>query len=300
MKPKHAHCLAFPALILAGSIAAVITLTAPSASADTLNATVDLRVLSGNSGNDTTALSLYNDGGNVQRTFLNFDLSSYSGNSITSDATLTLVAGIYGNSLTGVSLGTANSAWTQAEINWFNQPSLTAIPGATNPSGTFGSGNVTWTIPWYMLEKMATAGSGYNNGLGITSGVGSTQHFQSTASGGPAPTLTFSAVTAASSTLTGTTGNWTNTANWAGSTVTEGINQTATINGGTAVNVTLDANRSVGSLSFSGADHTISSGAGQARPQRHLGRLWNRRLAGCIRADLHLHGERWPHHRLIG
>ena len=58
---------------------AVLTLTAPVASANTLNSTVDLRVLTGNPSNDTGALSLYNDGGNAQRIFLNFDLSSYSG-----------------------------------------------------------------------------------------------------------------------------------------------------------------------------------------------------------------------------
>ena len=239
--------------------------SAPAAFADTISPSVDLRVLSPNPNiNDSGALSLYNDGGNIQRSFLQFDLSGYSGKSITSDATLTLVAGIFGNSLTGVSIGTANSAWTQGgatPITWNNQPGITPIPGATNPNGTFGSGPVTWTIPWYMLEKMATNGSGYNNGLGITSGVSSTQHFQSTGSG-TAPTLTFSAATGAGSTWTGGNGNWTDTANWAGGTVAEGIGQAATINGGSAVDITMDANRSVGSLSFSGSDHTIS-GAGK-------------------------------------
>jgi autotransporter-associated beta strand protein len=156
-------------------------------------------------------------------------------------------------------LGTANSAWTQGGITWSNQPSLTPIAGATSPDGTFGSGPVTWTIPWYMVEKMATTGSGYNNGLGITSGVGSTQHFYSSAEAGTAndPKLEFSAAAGASGTWTGGDGSWTTT-NWVGSTVAEGIGQTATINGGTAVNITMDANRSVGSLSFSGANHTIS------------------------------------------
>ncbi len=250
-----------PLLRFISPIAAVLTLTAPAAFADTIVSSVDLRV--GTYGSDTSALSLYNDGGgNVQRTFLNFNLSSYSGNSVTTDATLTLNAGVYGDFLTGVSLGTANSAWTQAGITWSNQPGITAIAGATNPSGTFGSGPVTWTIPWYMLEKLATTGSGYNNGLGITSGSGSSQHFTSTAGGG-APALTFSAATGASSTWTGGNGNWTDTANWAGSTVAEGIDQTATIDGVTAVNATMDANRSVGALSFSGADHSISSGSGK-------------------------------------
>jgi len=245
------------------SLAALLTLAAPPAFADTVSSSADVRVISFDpNGNDPGALSLYNEssGTNTQRTFLNFNLSSYSGNSITTDATMTLTAGIFGNFLTGVSLGTANSAWTQAGITWSNQPGLTPIAGATNPNGTFGSGPVTWTIPWYMVEKMATTGSGYNHGLGITSGVGSTQHFQSTGSGGPAPTLSFSAAAGASGTWTGGDGNWTDPANWAGGTVAEGIGQAATIDGGTAVNITMDANRSVGSLSFSGGDHTLSSG----------------------------------------
>ena len=264
MKLKNTKHLSFPGLILAGSIAALIT--AQSASAVTIGSSVDLRVLSGNPGNDTTNLSLFNNGSNIQRTFLQFSgLSSYSGNSITTDATLTLRANAaYGSNLTGVSLGTADAAWNSGTINYANQPGLTAIAGATNPTnGSYGSVDVTWTIPWYMLEKMATTGSGYNNGLGITSGVGSNLHFNATGGGGPAPTLTFSAATGASSTLTGTSGNWTDTANWAGSTVAEGISQTATINGGTAVNITMDANRSVGALAFSGANHTISGGAGK-------------------------------------
>ena len=251
--------------ILAGSIAAL--LAAQSASADTLNSSVDLRLKSNdpNGLGDTGYLALYNNGGdNVQRTFLNFNLGSYSGNSVTTDAALTLRGDAsYGGNLTGVSLGTANSAWTQATMTWNNQPGLTAISGATDPNGNFGSGDVTWNIPWYMLEKLATVGSGYNNGLGITSGAGSSLHFQSTLGNGPAPTLTFSAATAASSTWTGGDGNWTDTANWAGTTMAQGIAQAATINGGTAVNITMDANRSVGSLSFSGADHTISSGSGK-------------------------------------
>ena len=263
MKPKINPRLLFSSTFIS-PIVAVLTLTAPAASADTLNSTVDLRVLSGNSGNDTGTLSLYNDGGNAQRIFLNFDLSIYSGNSITTDATLTLRGDAsYGGNLNGVNLGTANAAWNPGTINYSNQPGLTAIVGATNPNGNFGSVDVTWNIPWFMVEKLATTGSGYNNGLGITSGVGSSLHFKSTAGGGPAPALDFSAATAASSTWTGGDGIWTDTANWAGSTVAEGISQTATIIGGTAVNITLDANRSVGLLAFSGADHTISDGSGK-------------------------------------
>ena len=265
MKPISRFALCNPFLCSA-PLAAALTLGGASAFADTVYPSVDLRILNNGGSADSTTLSLYNDGGgNVQRSFLQFDLGSYSGKSITTDATLTLVAGIYGDSLTGVSIGTANSPWTAGTINWANQPSLTAIPGAINPSGTFNSGAVNWTIPWYLLEKMATTGSGYHNGIGITAGTGSTQHFYSSTAAGTDndPRLTFSAATAAGSTWTGGNGNWTDTANWAGSTVAEGSGQAATISGSTAANITMDASRSVGSLSFSGADHTISSGAGK-------------------------------------
>ena len=244
------------------TIVAAFSLTA-GAQADVIYPSVDVRILNNNT-TDPSTLSLYNDSSNIQRTFLNFNLSSYSGNSITTDATLTLVANTFGgtyNTLSGVSLGTANVAWTQAGITWANQPGLTAIAGATNPNGTFATGtSITWTIPWYMVEKMATTGSGYTNGLGITSGVNSKLHFYSSADAGTAndPTLTLTAVAGASSTWTGGDGTWTDTANWADSTVAEGIGQAATINGGTPVNITLDANRSVGSLSFSGTNYTIS------------------------------------------
>ena len=152
-KPEKSHEIqiqSIPPSFLRHSLAALLTLAASSAFADTVSSSADVRVISFNlNSNDVEALSLYNEssGTNTQRTFLNFDLSSYSGNSITTDATMTLTAGVFGNFLTGVSLGTANSAWTQAGITWSNQPSLTPITGATNPDGTFGSGPVTWTIP---------------------------------------------------------------------------------------------------------------------------------------------------------
>lgn len=263
MKPKHTHRLNFPAHILAGSIAALIMVQ--SGTAATFSSSADVRVVSGLlNGNDASALSLYNDGGgNVQRTFINFDLSSSNGKSVNTDATLTLRAGIFGNFLTDVSLGTANSPWTQAGITWSNQPGITPIANATNPSGNFGNVDVTWTIPWYVVEKIATTGSGYNNGLGITSGTGSSLHFQSTGSGGPAPKLDFTDVSAASGTLTGILGDWTDPTLWAGSTVPEGINQTATIDLSTHADISINANRSIGSLIFSGANHSLTTGAGK-------------------------------------
>jgi autotransporter-associated beta strand protein len=234
-----------------------------TAFADTLNPTISLRV-GQTFGVDAAYLSLNNTTGNTQRTFLQFDFTGYSGKSVTTDATLTLTAETFGgayNSLTGASIGTANSSWTYPGITWANQPGITPISDATNPGGTFTTGQgVAWTIPWYMLEKLATTGTAYNNGLGITSGGGSLLHFTG---GATNTTLTFSAATAAGGTWTGGNGNWTDTLNWSGGTVAEGIDQAAIINGASAVDITMDANRSVGSLAFSGANHTISGGAGK-------------------------------------
>ncbi len=105
---------------------------------------------------------------------------------------MTLQAGIYGDSLTGVQLDSANAPWTAGGVTWNNQPGLTIIQGVTNPSGTFGSGAVTWTIPGYAIEKWATAGY---NGIGLISAAGSTQHFYSLADANPAnhPSLTLTA-----------------------------------------------------------------------------------------------------------
>jgi hypothetical protein len=94
-------------------VTSALALCTTSGSADTISPSVDLRVLSTNpDSNNTGTLSLYIDGGNTQRTFLQFNPGSDSGIRITGDATLTLVAGISCDSLTGVSIGTANSTWT--------------------------------------------------------------------------------------------------------------------------------------------------------------------------------------------
>lgn len=247
--------------LFAASLALASVSFTVAVSADTVTANATARTLPPNVG-DQGALSLYNDGWNVQRSWLNFDLSAYSGKAMVGDVTMTLQAGIYGNSLNGVQLGSANSTWSAGGINWSNQPGLTIVPGVTNPSGTFGSGPVTWTIPGYAIEKWATLGY---NGIGMISGVGSTQHFYSLADGNTAnhPTLTLTSADGANGTWTGGSGNWTDPANWDASTVAQGIDKTATINGPSAVTVTMDASRSIGDLVFSGANHSIGAGAGQ-------------------------------------
>ena len=81
-------------------------------SADTVTANATARTLTPNQG-DQGALSLFSDGvSNIQRSWLNFDLSAYSGKAMVGDVTMTLQAGIFGNSLTGVQLGSANAMAT--------------------------------------------------------------------------------------------------------------------------------------------------------------------------------------------
>ena len=196
-RTTHNGCAKFlpsPVWLLAALLALATQI--PSAHAGTVATTNDVRTISsgGNYSGDTY-LSLYNDGGaNVQRTWLKFDLSTYAGQIITSDATLTLVADTtYGTHLAGVALGTADAAWNFAAITWSNQPTLTPIPGTTCPNGDFNNGvSVVWSIPATVLQ--AWVDHGYN-GIGLTSAAGSTLHFRSSR-GGAAPTLSFTAVAA--------------------------------------------------------------------------------------------------------
>lgn len=53
-------------------------------------------------------------------------------------------------------------------------------------------------------------------------------------------------------------GNWSTAANWQSNTIASGPDQTATFNGATGTTVTLDFNRSIGSLAFSGLDYSIT------------------------------------------
>jgi fibronectin-binding autotransporter adhesin len=245
-------------LVLSGPI------TAP---ADILTTTNDVRTVPG-SGNlaGNTELSLFNNGGNnIQRTWLNFDFSSYMGRPLASDATLTLKANTLGgayNFLTGVSLGTANQAWSFTGITHENQPGITTVEGVINPDGSFNTDDsVNWTIPWYVVEKWA---AGAYNGIALQSTPGSTLHFYSSRNGGT-PTLTFDATasTNADGVWAGGDGNWSDTNPWADSIEARGVDRSATFNGATAVTATLDADRTIGALTFDGADHTLASGAGR-------------------------------------
>ena len=59
--------------------------------ADTITASAATRTLSGSGTNDPGTLSLYNDGSNVQRSWLNYDLSAYSGKAMLGDVTMPLM-----------------------------------------------------------------------------------------------------------------------------------------------------------------------------------------------------------------
>ncbi len=61
---------------------------------------------------------------------------------------------------------------------------------------------------------------------------------------------------------TGGAGNWSETAKWSGGTVAQGAGRSATFNGTSPATATIDSDFPIGSLFFSGADHTIAAGAG--------------------------------------
>jgi autotransporter-associated beta strand protein len=56
--------------------------------------------------------------------------------------------------------------------------------------------------------------------------------------------------------------NWNTAANWDGGTIGQGIDQSATFNSGTPVTATVNVNRPIGALFFSGANHTLAAGTG--------------------------------------
>ncbi len=71
-------------------------------------------------------------------------------------------------------------------------------------------------------------------------------------------------------TWTGGTGNWSDPANWLNATVAQGADRTATFNRTSPATATLDNFFSIGSLQFSGANHTIGAGTGSLFLQSSL------------------------------
>ena len=256
---RHSYCLVTSLLVCATSTFAI-----------TLTTTNDVRVLYGN-GNENlnfasdTALSLYNNGGNIQRTWINFDLTPYfsslAGKTL-SAGVLSLVAntGMAGNALNGASIASGNAYWTKTSITWNTQPGLIAISGAINPVGGVADYDlVNWVIPAATLQDwIATQ---YTNGVCLSSAGGSTLHFRSSRSGGT-PTLTFTAVdpfTPASGIWTNTSsGNWADGNNWLDGLQACGAGQSATFGETTGATINLDTNRIISALAFSNATFTVN------------------------------------------
>ena len=63
-------------------------------------------------------------------------------------------------------------------------------------------------------------------------------------------------------TWTGGDGDWNTATNWQANTIAQGIDRSATFNGLTPVTATVNVNRPIGALLFSGANHTLAAGAG--------------------------------------
>lgn len=275
---RHSYCLVTSLLLCTTSSFAI-----------TLTTTNDVRVLSGVNANinfvSNSSLSLYNDGGgNIQRTWINFDLTPY----FSSLAGKTLSAGVLsliadtmaGNALTGVSIESANTYWTLTEITWITQPTTTAISGAINPVGGAANGDlVNWVIPAAALTNwIATQ---FTNGVCLSSASGSQLHFRSSRNGG-APTLTFTVVdafTPASGIWTNTSsGNWTDGNNWLDGIQACGAGQSAIFGETTGATINLDTNRIISSLAFSnatfaviGANNTLALEKSPATPSIFVG-----------------------------
>jgi len=68
--------------------------------------------------------------------------------------------------------------------------------------------------------------------------------------------------TAGDGVWTGGDGEWSTATNWQSDTIGQGVDKTATFNGATAVTATVNVNRPIGALLFSGANHTLAAGSG--------------------------------------
>lgn len=169
-----------------------------------ITASADARVLSffpnSNEGNGAL-LSVFNNPGNIQRTYLYFDLSSQAGLTATGDGTLSLMAlGDGNNSVTNGSLYVAFSNWDENTITWNNQPGSLGAPLDT-VSGIFTQ-SVTWNVPQATLQIWLNSPAS-NAGLTIFSDVGSTLTFHSRQNPAMAlpPRLVFNAVPEPTSTI---------------------------------------------------------------------------------------------------
>ena len=109
--------------------------------------------------------------------YMHFDLTRLSGLTIGSDALVTLQNAnpTWGGSVTDSFIATANGAWTAADGAAI--PGATAISGATNPTGDYGSGaSVTWGIGSSTFQGYVDNATSFN-GLAIIGGANSRLHF---------------------------------------------------------------------------------------------------------------------------
>jgi hypothetical protein len=155
--------------------------TASNADLFDVTAAADARVLTffpdSNEGNGAL-LSVYNNPGNIQRTYLVFDLSSMAGLTATGDGILTLRAtGDANNFVSDGQIFLAGGSWDESLITWNNQPGSIGI-ALDSVSGTFLE-EVTWTVPQAVIQGWLDNPLS-NNGIAIVSGNGSTLTFQST------------------------------------------------------------------------------------------------------------------------
>ncbi len=162
-----------------------------------VDVTEDARVLSffpdSNEGNGVF-LSVYNNPGNSQNSYLFFDLSAHSGSTVIGDGTLTLAStGDANNFVLNGFLYQAAGSWDEASISWNNQPSSTGASLSTI-NGTFTQ-LVNWTLPNAILQGWLD-NPGSNLGLVLIADTTSTLTFHSSENGISAtiPRLTFNTV----------------------------------------------------------------------------------------------------------
>lgn len=146
-----------------------------------VTASADVRVLSffpdSNEGNGGL-LSLFNNPGNIQRTYLYFDLSSLVGLTVLGDATLNLRAtGDANNLVTNGALYRAFGSWDESSITWNNQPGPLGAP-LDSISGTYTQ-SVTWDVPQATIQGWLNTPV-TNVGFVLLSDPGSTLTFHST------------------------------------------------------------------------------------------------------------------------
>lgn len=163
-----------------------------------LVAAEDARVLSfspnSNEGNGNL-LSIYNDGGsNVQRTFIKFDMSAYTGKTAAGDGRLTFFVSANGAGLDLLDgeLFLAAGSWMESSITWNTQPPLDGA-ALSSAGGSYNVGEaLVFFVPQAILQSLLDDPAN-NKGFAIVSGAGSTIGFDSREFGGQqtAPRLSF-------------------------------------------------------------------------------------------------------------